>query len=42
MLLIILIAGLANDIINPLIYGGSIKQNLVMSLIGIAVSFLIF
>mgnify|MGYP000538165946 CR=1 FL=1 len=36
MLLIILIAGLANDIINPLIYGGSIKQNLVM------VSFLIF
>lgn len=36
------IAGLANDIINPLIYGGSIKQNLVMSLIGIAVSFLIF
>lgn len=42
MLLIILIVGLANDIINPLIYGGSIKQNLVMSLIGIVVSFFIF
>lgn len=42
MLLIILVAGLANDIINPLIYGGSIKQNIVMSLVGIAVSFLIF
>lgn len=42
MLLVILLAGLANDIINPLVYGGRVGEKLLLSVLGIVVSFFIF
>lgn len=42
MLLVILIAGLVNDIANPLIYDGKVGEKLLFSVIGLAISFFIF